>query len=97
MGYTLTTRLNEQLGNIGAYNISLRTGTGGAAPTVTDNLKGLGTATPPAGGCSAGNWDATKVYSPASRPADRADRGQVQRQGLEGQGGDEGQCPGHRS
>ena len=38
MGYTLTTRLNEKLGNIGAYNISLRAGTGGAAPTVTANL-----------------------------------------------------------
>ncbi len=195
MGYTLTTRLNEKLGNIGAYNNSLRAGTGGAGPTVTakvsvemvnyptstanlwplqptvritnntgrtlgggkdtklsfdipastsplvkdgnwqtgaqggqwqvtagstfhrvsttldycqiipagksldlpiiyflpitgpvntslsiggtayapvtDNLKGLGTATPPAGGCSAANWDATKIYSPASQPIEQ--------------------------
>ncbi|MFI2433616.1 glycosyl hydrolase family 18 protein [Streptomyces sp. NPDC018957] len=195
MGYTLTTRLNEKLGNIGAYSNSLRAGTGGAAPTVTadvsvelvdyptstanlwplqptvritnntgrtlgggkdtklsfdipastsplvkdanwqtgaqggqwqlaagstfhrvsttldycqiipagksldlpiiyflpitgpvntslsiggtayapatDNLKGLGTATPPAGGCSAANWDATKIYSPASQPIEQ--------------------------
>ncbi|MCL6737132.1 glycosyl hydrolase family 18 protein [Streptomyces neyagawaensis] len=195
MGYTLTTRLNEKLGNIGAYNNSLRAGTGGAGPTVTanvsvemvnyptstanlwplqptvritnntgrtlgggkdtklsfdipastsplvkdgnwqtgaqggqwqltagstfhrvsttldycqiipagksldlpiiyflpitgpvntslsiggtayapvtDNLKGLSTATPPAGGCSAGNWDANKVYSPASQPIEQ--------------------------
>ncbi|WP_202875342.1 glycosyl hydrolase family 18 protein [Kribbella albertanoniae] len=34
---------------------------------VTDNLKGLGTATPPAGGCSAGNWDSTKVYDPTTQ------------------------------
>lgn len=51
----------------GPVNTSLSIGGTAYAPA-TDNLKGLGTATPPAGGCSAGNWDATKDYSPAGQP-----------------------------
>ncbi|KOV66845.1 hypothetical protein ADL01_25210 [Streptomyces sp. NRRL WC-3618] len=54
----------------GPVNTSLSIGGTAYAP-VTDNLKGLGTATPPAGGCSAGNWDATKIYSPASQPIEQ--------------------------
>ncbi|WP_225811383.1 glycosyl hydrolase family 18 protein [Streptomyces spinosus] len=54
----------------GPVNTSLSIGGTAYAP-VTDNLKGLGSATPPAGGCSAGNWDATKVYSPASQPIEQ--------------------------
>ncbi|MFC5662563.1 glycosyl hydrolase family 18 protein [Kitasatospora misakiensis] len=54
----------------GPVNTSLSIGGTAYAP-VTDNLKGLGTATPPAGGCSAGNWDAAKVYSPASQPIEQ--------------------------
>ncbi|GGN48198.1 hypothetical protein GCM10010109_85170 [Actinoplanes campanulatus] len=54
----------------GPVNTSLSIGGTAYAP-VTDNLKGLGTATPPAGGCNAGNWDATKVYSPASQPIEQ--------------------------
>jgi hypothetical protein len=33
-----------------------------------DNLKAPAPATPPAGGCGASNWDATKIYNPASQP-----------------------------
>ena len=51
-------------------NTSLSIGGTAYAP-VTDNLQGLGTATPPAGGCSAGNWDATVVYSPAGQPIEQ--------------------------
>ncbi|MCE6995398.1 glycosyl hydrolase family 18 protein [Saccharothrix sp. S26] len=54
----------------GPVNTSLSIGGTAYAP-VTDNLKGLGTATPPAGGCSAGNWDATKIYSPATQPVEQ--------------------------
>ncbi|MFE3829399.1 glycosyl hydrolase family 18 protein [Streptomyces sp. NPDC059092] len=54
----------------GPVNTSLSIGGTAYAP-VTDNLKGLGTATPPAGGCSAGNWDATKIYSPAGQPIEQ--------------------------
>ncbi|MFD8644370.1 glycosyl hydrolase family 18 protein [Streptomyces zaomyceticus] len=54
----------------GPVNTSLSIGGTAYAP-VNDNLKGLGTATPPAGGCSAGNWDATKIYSPASQPIEQ--------------------------
>ncbi|MFE1291202.1 glycosyl hydrolase family 18 protein [Streptomyces sp. NPDC058751] len=54
----------------GPVNTSLSIGGTAYAPA-TDNLKGLGAATPPAGGCSAGSWDATKVYSPASQPIEQ--------------------------
>ncbi|MFH9725913.1 glycosyl hydrolase family 18 protein [Streptomyces sp. NPDC017254] len=54
----------------GPVNTSLSIGGTAYAPA-NDNLKGLGTATPPAGGCSAGNWDATKIYSPASQPIEQ--------------------------
>ncbi|GAA4657000.1 hypothetical protein GCM10023324_02050 [Streptomyces youssoufiensis] len=54
----------------GPVNTSLSIGGTAYAP-VTDNLKGLGTATPPAGGCHAANWDATKIYSPASQPIEQ--------------------------
>ncbi|MFF2363835.1 glycosyl hydrolase family 18 protein [Streptomyces sp. NPDC058122] len=54
----------------GPVNTSLSIGGTAYAP-VTDNLKGLGAATPPAGGCSAGNWDATKIYSPAGQPIEQ--------------------------
>ncbi|MET8978059.1 glycosyl hydrolase family 18 protein [Streptomyces sp. NPDC004539] len=54
----------------GPVNTSLSIGGTAYAPS-TDNLKGLGTATPPAGGCSAANWDSTKVYSPASQPIEQ--------------------------
>ncbi|MFE3740780.1 glycosyl hydrolase family 18 protein [Streptomyces sp. NPDC059134] len=54
----------------GPVNTSLSIGGMAYAP-VTDNLKGLGTATPPAGGCTAGNWDATKIYSPAGQPIEQ--------------------------
>ncbi|MBC3987251.1 chitinase C-terminal domain-containing protein [Streptomyces sp. AC536] len=54
----------------GPVNTSLSIGGTAYAP-VTDNLKGLGTATPPAGGCTAANWDATKIYSPASQPIEQ--------------------------
>ncbi|MFE3671781.1 glycosyl hydrolase family 18 protein [Streptomyces goshikiensis] len=54
----------------GPVNTSLSIGGTAYAP-VNDNLKGLGTATPPAGGCSAGNWDAAKIYSPAGQPIEQ--------------------------
>ena len=38
---------------------------------MTDNLKGLGTATPPAGGCAAGNWDSTKAYDPTTQTVEQ--------------------------
>ncbi|MFI5734754.1 phosphatidylinositol-specific phospholipase C domain-containing protein [Kribbella sp. NPDC051587] len=54
----------------GPVNTSLSIGGTPYAP-VTDNLKGLGTATPPAGGCSAGNWDSTKVYDPTTQAVEQ--------------------------
>ncbi|MFD9049453.1 glycosyl hydrolase family 18 protein [Streptomyces zaomyceticus] len=54
----------------GPVNTSLSIGGTAYAP-VNDNLKGLGRATPPAGGCGAGNWDATKTYSPAAQPIEQ--------------------------
>ncbi|SFD43442.1 Chitinase, GH18 family [Streptomyces aidingensis] len=53
----------------GPVNTSLSIDGTAYAP-VTDNLKGLGTATPPAGGCDAAEWDETKIYSPASQPVE---------------------------
>ncbi|WEV24054.1 hypothetical protein OYE22_01725 [Streptomyces sp. 71268] len=53
-------RTTHQNGSIGA-----------AYTPVTDNLMGLGTATPSAGGCNAENRDATKIYSPPSQPIER--------------------------
>ncbi|GAA1722271.1 hypothetical protein GCM10009745_84230 [Kribbella yunnanensis] len=54
----------------GPVNTSLSIGGTAYAP-VTDNLKGLGTATPPAGGCSAGNWDSAKIYDPATQTVEQ--------------------------
>ncbi|GAA0619718.1 glycosyl hydrolase family 18 protein [Kribbella sandramycini] len=54
----------------GPVNTSLSIGSASYAP-ITDNLKGLPGATPPAGGCSAGNWDATKIYDPATQPVEQ--------------------------
>ncbi|GAA0926810.1 hypothetical protein GCM10009554_07250 [Kribbella koreensis] len=54
----------------GPVNTSLSIGGTSYAP-VTDNLKGLGTATPPAGGCNAANWDSTKTYDPAAQPVEQ--------------------------
>ncbi|MFV6026889.1 glycosyl hydrolase family 18 protein [Streptomyces sp. NPDC056264] len=54
----------------GPVNTSLSIGGTAYAPA-TDHLKGLGTATPPAGGCGAGKWDATRIYSPASQPIEQ--------------------------
>jgi hypothetical protein len=54
----------------GPVNTSLSIAGTAYAP-VTDNLKGLGTATPPAGGCSAGDWDSAKVYDPTTQAVEQ--------------------------
>ncbi|GLY92807.1 phosphatidylinositol-specific phospholipase C domain-containing protein [Actinoplanes sp. NBRC 103695] len=54
----------------GPVNTSLSLGGTAYAPA-TDNLKGLGRATPPTGGCNAPNWDAAKVYDPSTQTVEQ--------------------------
>ncbi|TDD60595.1 chitinase [Kribbella antibiotica] len=69
-GKTLDLPIIYYLPITGPVNTSLSI-SGTPYSPVTDNVKGLGTATPAAGGCAAGNWDSAKVYDPVTQAVEQ--------------------------
>jgi GH18 family chitinase len=68
-GQTLDLPIIYYLPATGPVNTTMTLG-GRTYASLADNNRGAATASPPAGGCPAPAWDATKVYDPSTQPVE---------------------------